>query len=107
MSQPRGCFSEAQQCEPDVFHISSCKSHPLTSKRPVGEIKRPGRRNMLLGRKTDRSVVRKMSIGLHEVFQATWQSLIQQVEKLLPKKTHTLRRFISSLTVPLRFSNCL
>ena len=30
-----------------------------------------------------------------------------ELRRLLPKKTHTPRRFISSLTVPLRFGNCL
>ena len=30
-----------------------------------------------------------------------------ELSRLLPKKTHTPRRFISSLTVPLRFGKCL
>ena len=79
MSQPRGCPSEAQQREPDVFHISSCGSHLLTRKRSVGE---PNAQVVgTCSGKTDHTVVRKMSNGLHEVCQATRQSLFQRVEK--------------------------
>ena len=70
-----------------MVHFSSCGSHPLTRKRSVGK---PNAQIVATcSGKTVHSVVHKMSIGLHEVCQATRQSLFQRFEKLLPKKTHT------------------